>query len=447
MKQLGYRAVMVLCFVALLAGGTALFCLRYVGDGGEWASSKVNSGVYENGRLRRGAIYDREGNLLYDATSGSYAASEVVRRATLHLVGDRAGNIASSVTAQMSDRLVGFSPLTGTMFGSHDLYLTLSQSLCAAAYEALGGAKGAVSIYNYQTGELLCCVSTPTFDPTDPPESVEGEQYEGVYLNRVFSGLYTPGSIFKIVTAAAALEQLEGIETRSFTCTGSVSIGGETITCPKAHGEMDMADAFARSCNGAFATLAVELGGETMERYFDALGLGECMDISGIRTAAGSYTVAQTESDLGWSGVGQYRDMVTPIAMLRLAGAIANEGVGITPRLLLKETGALTLPLQSESQRLLSAETAATLRQWMRGAVVKEYGADRFGSLTVCAKSGTAEVGEGERPHSWFVGFVEQEDLPLAFSVVVENGGGGSAVAGSIAAKLLAAAASAQGEK
>ena len=445
MKQLGYRAIMVLCFILMLAGGTTLFCTRYISDGSDWAASRVNSGVYENGKLRRGAIYDRSGALLFDAVSGDYSDSGAVRKSTLHLVGDRAGNIAASATGLMADRLVGFDPVMGTAAGGHDIYLTVDAALNAAAYQALDGQKGAVAIYNYKTGELLCSVSTPTFDPKKPPKEIEGNsKYEGVYLNRVFAGLYAPGSVFKVVTTAAALEQIRDIESRSFHCSGSLDLGEHTITCPKAHGEMDFARALAKSCNCVYAQLAVELGGETLLEYAESAGLTERMDISGIKTAAGSYTIAESNDDLGWSGVGQYKDLVNPAAMLRLMGAIANEGVGVTPRLLLKETvesGRTVSAGRSGSTRIWKAATCEKLCELMRNTVVVEYGAERFGELNVCAKSGTAEVGEGKRPHSWFVGFVDDETIPLAFSVIVENGGSGSAVAGGIAAKLLPSAA------
>ncbi|MGM9661709.1 MAG: penicillin-binding transpeptidase domain-containing protein [Oscillospiraceae bacterium] len=445
MKQLGYRAVMVLCFIVLLGAGTLFFCGRYVTSGDDWAASRVNSGVYENGRLRRGAIYDANGVLLYDAASGSYAEDKTVRKATLHLVGDKAGNIASSATRIMADRLVGFNPVTGTSLGGHDLYLTVDAELNALAYQALDGQKGAVAVYNYKTGELLCSVSTPTFDPANPPEITEGDsKYEGVYLNRVFSGLYAPGSTFKLVTTAAALECLPDVTERHFTCTGSVTVGEQTITCPYAHGEMDLAGALAKSCNGVYAQLAAELGAETLQRYFESAGLSEGMSVSGITTASGSYGVPETEGDLGWSGVGQYQDMVNPATLLRLMGAIASGGEGVTPRLVLKETaeGGLTVSTgKSSSKQLWDAETCAAVKAMMRNNVTSEYGQSKFGELAVCAKSGTAEVGEGKRPHAWFAGFVDEETLPLAFVVVVENGGSGTSVAGTVAAKVLSAAA------
>lgn len=113
-------------------------------------------------------------------------------------------------------------------------------------------------------------------------------------MNRVLSSTFTPGSVFKVVTTAAAIEQLPDIFERSFTCTGSVKIGGDTITCPHAHGTMDFYSAFANSCNCVYAQLAVELGGETLERYARSAGLLESHDVSGIPTAAAASTSART---------------------------------------------------------------------------------------------------------------------------------------------------------
>lgn len=162
----------------------------------------------------------------------------------------------------MRRRLVGFDPLTGTSAGGHKVYLTIDAELNAAALEALNGRKGAVAVYNYRTGDVLCMVSSPTFDPAEPPEIRDGDsRYDGVYLNRVLSSTFAPGSVFKLVTTAAALEQLDGTLDRHFTCTGRLELEGGTITCPYAHGEMDLYDALARSCNCAYAQLAGGAGG------------------------------------------------------------------------------------------------------------------------------------------------------------------------------------------
>ena len=336
--------------------------------------------------------------------------------------------------------LSDFTQKVGTLSGGHKVYLTIDADLSRTAWEALDGRKGVAAVYNYQTGDILCMVSNPSFDPADPPEISDGDSdYEGVYLNRLLSGLYTPGSVFKVVTTAAALEKLPGVEERTFTCDGSVTIGDQVITCPYAHGEMDLSDAFARSCNGVYAQLAVELGADVLQDYARQAGLLEGFSVSGIPTVSGLFT-AGSGGDLGWSGVGQYEDMVNPCAMLALMGSIASDDRAATPRLLYRETGVLGLPaaIPAKEKRaaVFTAETRQTLRDMMAHNVQETYGQSRFGDLAVCAKSGTAEVSDGA-PHAWFVGFVDDNTLPLAFVVVVEHGGSGSDVAGSVAAQLL----------
>ena len=285
-------------------------------------------------------------------------------------------------------------------------------------------------------------VSSPDFDPADPPTITDGDsRYDGVYMNRILSSTFTPGSVFKVVTTAAAIEQLPDIFERSFTCTGSVKIGGDTITCPHAHGTMDFYSAFANSCNCVYAQLAVELGGETLERYARSAGLLESHDVSGIPTAAGSFDVGADDSNVGWSGVGQYDDLLNPCSLMMLMGAIAGDGSAAEPSLIYQETSmnGLTLFDGSSSARSSigwSADTCRTLQDMMANNVAKTYGQSQFGSLAVCAKSGTAEVGTGS-PHAWFVGFLNDSEHPLAFVVLVENGGGGASTAGPIAAKVL----------
>ena len=185
-----------------------------------------------------------------------------------------------------------------------------------------------------------------------------------------------------------------------------------------------------------------------MWQYAKKAGLLDSLSVSGISTAAGSFTAAaEGSADLGWSGVGQYNDLVNPCAMMTLCGTIANRGTQVPPRLLLKETTAAGLrighsPAEKHSGTL-SSDTCALLASMMRRNVTEHYGQSSFGSLAVCAKSGTAEVGSDARPHSWFTGFVDDADHPLAFVVVVENGGSGASAAGSVAAKVLTAAAEA----
>ena len=444
MKQVKRRTWFCLVFTALLTLGILLFLARYFTIGGDWASFSANKHIYDkSGQLISGAVLDRTGTVLYDAASGAYSDDKIIRQATLHAVGDRASNIATGARQAFSEQLSGFNPILGTTAGGHNVYLTLDADLNRTAYEALNGRKGAVGVYNYKTGELLCMVSTPTFDPENPPEIQDGDsRYEGVYLNRFLSATYTPGSVFKLVTTMAAIETLNDYESRTYTCTGSTEIGGQTITCPSAHGDMDIYGALANSCNCFYAQLAVEMGGKTMWQYAKKAGLLDSLSVSGISTAAGSFTAAaEGSADLGWSGVGQYNDLVNPCAMMCYMGAIANGGKAAKLYLIEKTVSPLGLPslprLNGKTSQLIASDTAEILAEMMAQNVQKTYGTGRFPNMDICAKSGTAEVGEGKTPHAWFTGFLRNEDAPYAFVVLVENGGGGSSVAGTVAGKVL----------
>lgn len=448
MKKLQRRTLFVLLFILALAAGTVVLCAFYVKDGAQWASFYGNQHVYTNGRIASGSIQDRNGTTLFDCAEGQYSDDKTTRISTLHAIGDKQGNINTGAKNLFADQLVGFSLITGTSGTGNTIKLTLDANLNNAAYQAMAGRKGVAALYNYETGDVLCMLSTPSFDPADDAEVAKvaagDSNYDGAYLNRFLSGTYTPGSTFKLVTAAAALETLHNEDSFSYTCTGSLTLNGEKITCPSVHGTQDFATALANSCNGAFATLATQVGGKTLEKYTKEAGLTSKVNVNGVNTAAGSFTAGTSDNDVGWSGVGQYKDLVNPCAELTLMGCIAQGGSAATPRLLKSVTSSKGLPVAhvtTETSKIgWKADTCDKIRTLMHNNVTSNYSKNLdFGGLNVCAKSGTAEVGTS-KPHAWFVGFVEDSAYPYAFVVVVENGGWGSSVAGGVAASLLKAA-------
>lgn len=440
MKRLRRRTIIALLLALVLFGGLVLFCGKLVRDGEDWV------GFFGARFYDTGVIKDKNGTTLYNGETGDYAETRSTRVATLHLVGDQ--NFGTSLRSVLASQLTGYNLVTGTALGSHDVTLTIDASLNETAYAALGGQKGVVAVYDYTTGEVLCQVSSPSYDPLNPPSNIDGNAaYEGVYLNRFFSSTYPPGSIFKVVTTAAALEQKKDLESFRFSCTGSLTVGGDVITCPYVHGnDMDLDQCLATSCNGAYATLALELGGKTLEKYAKQAGLLDSLEVSGINTAKGAFVAEDDNSAfLGWSGVGQDKDLVNPCSMLAFMGGIANRGVAVVPRMVAKETLSGTVipagfPGGKDTYDIYDAETCDRLKTMMRNNVVSQYGQDQFGDLPVCAKSGTAEVGGGKEPHAWFTGFIDDPDTPLAFVVLVENGSAGARVAGAVAAQVLAAA-------
>ena len=447
MKKIENRAFVCLVLALLLAVGMGFFLFRVVVQGGNWASAAFNRHLYNSqGQLIAETVLDRDGDVLSSVENGvrTYYDSDTVRKATLHAVGDLQGNIGTGALNAFADRLTGWNLVNGA-FGADrggELTLTIDARYNYEAYQALNGRSGTVAVYNYKTGEVLCMVSAPSYDPLRVPEDIEtNDRWKGAYLNRFLSSVFTPGSVYKTVTLAAALENLPDIESRTWSCAGSVQVGEETIVCSGVHGEQDVAAAFANSCNAAFAGIAAELGTDVLRRYTEKAGLTASYRLDGIPSAKGSFDWDLTQGRLGWAGVGQDKDLVNPCALMVYMGAIANGGRAAEPYLILKTQSALGLPSlprwTRRTEELVSRSTAEKLAELMAGNVEKTYGKSRFPNMDLCAKSGTAEVGEGRAPHAWFSGFLQNEDAPYAFVVLVENGGGGSSAAGSVAARVL----------
>ena len=309
----------------------------------------------------------------------------------------------------------------------------------------MGERVGTVAVYNYKTGELLCAVTTPTFDPESPPDisSDDTGAYNGIYVNRFTQSKYIPGSIFKIVTLATALETVPGIEDVSFECTGKYMVGTGEITCEDVHGKQTLKDAFCNSCNCAFAQIVAMVGRDTLQRYVDLFGVTDAISFDGITTVAGNFEVeGASDALVAWSGIGQHKDQVNPCAFLCFVGAIANDGVMITPHVVDSVSAGTATTYEAEpenSGRIMSVATAKILQQYMGNNVQTKYGSENFPGLTVCAKSGTGEVGGQKKPNAMFTGFIADSQYPLAFIAVVEDGGYGTRISMPIVSQVLGA--------
>ena len=450
MKRILKRSTLILVFTLLFIGGASFFCVELVFNADDWANQPYNAHISGNGGLEQaGAVYDRNGTVLAktQGTDRVYNENYSVRVGLLHTVGDNSLNISTAVQSKYRSQLTGYSLIWGlnmpqSLRTSHDITLTVDANASAAAYDALSayGKQGACVVYNYKTGEVISSVSTYSYDPEAPPEINEHE-YEGVYLDHVLSSSYTPGSIFKLVTAAAAIENIPDLFERTWYCEGHEDIGGQEVRCVdgEAHGTLDFYGALEHSCNIVFAELAVELGPEKMTAAAEKMGINLSYEIDDVSTAKGHYDVSKaTTNELAWSGVGQYNDEVNPMQMAILCGAIANGGNSVNPTYIKSGTGDLLKMIglnDTKSRELLKSSTASTLSQSMPSYT--------FGSLSVRAKTGTAEVGDEKSPNAWMVGFSTDEDCPLAFACVVEDAGFGSQYARPVAETAMQSAAQA----
>lgn len=447
MNRIASRAMALFILCGLLLGGFAFFLTEYFLNSEDWVLKPGSPHIYTGENIACGVAVDRDGKLLLDLNDGrKYSNLLALRQSTVHWIGDRYGSISAPALPHYAAELAGYDVINGVYnYGQVGgvAELTLSAEVQVAALEAMGDYKGTVAVYNYKTGQLICAVTTPTYDPDDVPKFTEGdERYNGLYVNRFVQSCYTPGSIFKIVTLAAALETDPEIVNESFVCRGEYKIGNEQITCEDPHWEQTLKQAFCNSCNCAFAQIAVRLGVEKMMEYVEKFGITKSVSFDGIATKQGNFQVAgNADLNLGWAGIGQHLDLVNPCAFMTFVGAIANDGQVTNPYLVeqIKVNGNRTYDAKTvRGERIMSEQTAKVLQEYMQNNVTVKYGAENFPGLTVGAKTGTGEV-EGKKPNAMLAGFVENEKYPLAFIACVEDAGYGRAVCVPVVSKVLTA--------
>lgn len=450
MNRIAGRAWALFLMIALLMGGLSFFLKEYFEDASNWVIHGGNPHVYPQTQQAvpavKGNLVDRDGNLLlHIGPFRTYSSDPAIRMAMLHWTGDRSGNIRDSLIRLYTAPMLDYDPINGIYnYGGQDgtMTLTLSATVQAAALKAMGDYKGTVAVYNYKTGELLCAVTTPTFDPDDVPD-LSGDAYEGVYLNRFLQSAYIPGSIFKLITTAAALQEIDDIRQQTFTCTGSYQFGPDRVTCEIVHGELTLKTAMQRSCNCAYAQIALQLGNETLQRYVDAYRILDPVSFDGLKTVQGHMDLENAAPvELAWSAIGQHKDQINPCAFLTFIGAIAGGGQAVQPYVVQSvQVGPKTTYSAATTYlgRIMPEETAAVLREFMRNNIVNQYGESQFHGLTVCAKTGTGQVDGGKKPNATFSGFVADEEYPLAFVVFVEDGGYGKQVCMPIISAVLEA--------
>ncbi len=435
MKQILSRNRTVWVILILFCAGILLLYAQLGIQEEKWVAYPTNRHLYTEGHLQKGGmITDRNGIVLCQTVDGvrTFHEDETIRKATAHAVGDLDGFVATGIHSAFFKELTGYDRLNGVYGEGNDVELTIDANLSAVAYNALGDHAGAVGVYNYKTGEILCMASTPTFDPAVHEKSQE----KGVYVNRLLSGSYAPGSIFKVVTAFAALEHLKNAKEQTFSCRRGVTIEGEWLSCLGDHGTIPLENALVHSCNAVFSQFALAVGKENLTKTAEHIGFNQTLTVNDIDCTPSVYNVEiANQINFGWSGIGQYTDTVNPFQFLTFMGGIAGGGTCVWPYFV-KNIGGHPQN-NRKTVDMMAEDTAAALTQMMRKAVTDNYGDSRFPGLSLCAKTGTAEVGDQGTPHSWFVGFNEDQTKPYAFVVVVEHAGSGLGTASAIASKVL----------
>ncbi|MGH2733779.1 MAG: peptidoglycan D,D-transpeptidase FtsI family protein [Actinomycetota bacterium] len=351
----------------------------------------------------------------------------------------------------LGDRLLGKEEEGDT------LVLSIDSRVQEVATRALGSRKGAVVALDPINGEVLALVSSPSFDPnplSGHDRTKMRERWEALQadpnkalLNRATSQSYPPGSTFKVVTAAAALEHDLGVDIsfppvreyrppqtdRSIRNFGGRSCGG------------DMADAMQVSCNVYFARLGVELPRGALGETAREFGFGEVPPID-IRAAASRMPTEdrlRSPAFVAQSSIGQFDVSATPLQMAMVAAGIAHDGKIMTPRIVkevLDARGALVRQTEAKLWReAITPRTAAVVKDLMVSVVESGTGtAARISGIQVAGKTGTAQTQEGQAPHAWFISFAPADSPRVAVAVVVEGGGdlGNEATGGRVAAPI-----------
>ncbi|GBE58108.1 penicillin-binding protein A [bacterium BMS3Abin01] len=431
--------------------------------------------VFAQMRIERGLILDnvrgelatnrREGDLYYRVyPRGDLAA---------HLLGysdpiygrtglERSWNDYLTGTADEVELLNALNTLTGKENRGADLKLTLDPGIQSTALSAMQdlGKRGAIVVLDVKTGAVLAMVSTPTYDPNLLEENWDqlNADADAPLLNRATQGLYTPGSSFKLITTAAALDTGTFQPDSKFKDDkGSIDIYGNTIRNWRdlPFGDHDLSEAFSQSINTTFAQVGDRLGQETLIRYMQAFGLYSKPPFelpADEIMASGRYQdgklmspeAAMDPVQVAWMAIGQENLQVTPLQMAMIAQAIANGGRMMKPYVVDSVADFDgTIIRQGQPRELakpVSSGTADDLKDMMIKVVNEGTGSRlKTDKVQIAGKTGTAEV-EGRGPNAWFVGFAPAEDPQVAIAVVVEDADSFGGISGPVALKTILAA-------
>jgi len=374
---------------------------------------------------------------------------------------------ANSILAGTDDALFVrrvVDTLTGTEPKGGSVLLTLHPAAQKAAYNGLRarGARGAVVALDPSTGAILAMVSTPSYDP-NVLSSHEPAKIRSAYarlndrkarplLNRALRETYPPGSTFKIVTAAAALES------GRFTPSSTVDNGARLdlpltdATLPNYDGQpcqpdgtATLTNALERSCNVAFGAIGMRLGDDALREQAESFGFNDAFEVP-MRSVPSVFPQQLDEPSTAQSAIGQRDVRATPLQMAMVAAAVANRGVLMRPYLVQEVLAPDLSVLDSTAPRELGAavspQTAAALAQMMTSVVDNGTGTNAaISGIKVAGKTGTAQQGTNRKPHAWFVSFAPADTEPrVAVAVVLEEGGNAAEVSGNELAAPIAKA-------
>ncbi len=334
--------------------------------------------------------------------------------------------------------------------------VTISAWLQRRAAQLLGDARGACVILDARTGDVLALASSPSFDPNlflrfDPaPKRALLASADAPMLQRASGAAFIPGSIFKLVTATAALEGHRVTPTTSVTCNGALALGKEAMRCWKrdGHGPEDLHLALTHSCNVYFGQVGLWVGPEALHRWALEYGLGRHagIELPGEETGlvpepsrwSGEHWYAGHTAHLA---IGQGGLLVTPLQVAIMMTAVANGGWLVHPHLV-RSIGGVAIAGHAARRLPIAPDTLAAIRAGLDAVINDADGTGhRAHSATVriAGKTGTAQTQLAGQPHAWFVGYAPAGDPQMVVVVLLEHGGSGGDRPSEIAKTLFEA--------
>ncbi|RBP99620.1 peptidoglycan D,D-transpeptidase FtsI family protein [Bifidobacterium xylocopae] len=356
---------------------------------------------------------------------------------------------------------------TGSQNKGASIETSINPRLQQAAYQALGGQSGSVVAIEPSTGRILAMVSTPSYDPnalavhdtaTASRAFSELASQEGnPMLNRASSQLYPPGSTFKVVVAAAALESGKYKADSQIPAGPAYTLPGTTVNLTNAtpagngvNGQIAMQDALAYSSNTAFAQLGVALGGDSLGDEAKKFGFGSTITVDGtdstgrpMKATASKFPADASPDKLAQASIGQGDTTTTPMQNAMVAAAVANGGKLMQPTLVDRvrssDLSVLSETTPSVYSQPFSQETAQALTGMMENVVTKDSPNLRIPGIQVAAKTGTAQIGVGNTSNDgWTIGFAPAQKPRIAVAVVVHSTSTfGAASAGPIMKRVM----------
>lgn len=325
-----------------------------------------------------------------------------------------------------------------------DITLTIDSEVQQDALELLADRGGVVIVMDMDSGEILGMTSSPGFDPNIFVGSRDPGEINRIFadplapaINRAITGLFPPGSVFKVIMAIAGLDTKKIIPNTGFVCPGFYQLRRAVFRCTHVHGTQDLIGALAHSCNVYFYNVGLLLGVDTINHYARLMGLGEKISIDLPYEQSGSIPSREQrrlEGRGGWHAgdtlnlsIGQGEVQVTPLHLVRLMTLVARNGWIVQPHVI-KAIGETAVDKFTDKRKVkMDEEVLETVRKGLRGAVADAEGTARvIGDLPdiyVAGKTGTAQTSGGKKNHAWFAGYAKGEVRNIAFCVLLEHGG------------------------